>query len=141
MRSLLSLRAVASLIPCHPRTLRVMLGDQRRAERAPRPLPRPNNEHPYRFERSAVERWLLNRAALRDRSGKPHLRWCDPSLDVGQAAPAPEAVEERTEATIALRLRAHLADTLGNRLSPQDIDKHVLAVLHRTREARELELA
>jgi len=138
----MSLPEVAAAIPTHQRYLRLILSDPDRALMAPQPLPREG--HLYRFERRTVEAWLKRRQMLREQLKKPHLRWCDPAAGEVSVA-APEATEhrlvERTEATIALQLRAHLAETLGDRLSPQDIDKQVLAVLHGTREAHQLGLA
>lgn len=75
MSERISLAAVAAMIPCHPRTLRVRLADPCLAGSAPKPLPRPSDQHPYRFEREGVLRWLEVRAARREILRKPYLRW------------------------------------------------------------------
>jgi hypothetical protein len=141
MQKLMKIREVAAFIPCHPRTLRVTLADPELAKRAPQPLPRPTDGHPYRFEKAAVDSWLQKRSALRERLRKPHLRWCDPAAGIGSpdVALVGDIAERRTEAAITLELREHFQQTLGDRLSPKEIDTQVLAVMQRARGVREQE--
>jgi hypothetical protein len=100
---------------------------------APTPLPREG--HYIRFDRRVVEAWLRQRSALRERLRKPHLRWCDPAAGIGSSdvALADDIAEQRTEAAITLELRGHFQQTLGTRLSSQEIDTQVLAVMQRAR--------
>jgi hypothetical protein len=124
---IMDLKTVAAVIPCHPRTLRVRLANQRLARWAPPPLSRPSDDHPYRFEKATVDRWLQGRAALRERLGKPHLRWCEP------VAHPPEAGEPQpsdlTGAASALDLRRRLDEAAGDRMSPEAIDRLVLSIV------------
>jgi hypothetical protein len=134
MTQIMSLRAVAAVIPCHPRTLRVRLASPQKAKRAPPPLPRPTGEYPYRFEKTAVDRWLRQRIALREQLGKPHLRWCDPGACPSDAAEAQPS--DQTNAANALELRRRLAAATGDRVSPEAIDRLVLSIVNGATEPR-----
>jgi hypothetical protein len=137
MQKLMNIREVAAFIPCHPRTLRVTLADPRSAGRAPQPLPRPSDDHPYRFEKAALQTWLQRRAALREQLGKPHLRWCAPAaegepLGTKKGTPdlrASDRAGGHVEAETALRLRRHFAETMGDRMSGPEIDQLVIGTI------------
>lgn len=127
-----TLRQVATMVPCHVRTLRGVMDEHPNWCPPFEVIPSPSNDAPgrYEFDHSGVEQWLALREKLRKRLVKPYLLWLNEGEEDPRYNPIADAAEHAEDDKIARDLVRTVEQRATKPLSNAQVQQLQLLALH-----------
>ena len=135
-----TLRQVATMVPCHVRTLRKVMAEQPSWCPPFEFLSSPSKDAPglYEFDQSGVEQWLAQREKMRKRLMKPYLLWLNEGDKDPRYSPMADAAEHAEDDKIARELVRTVEQSATKPLSDAQVQQlHVMALHYAELDASE----
>jgi hypothetical protein len=126
-----TLRQVATMVPCHIRTLRKVMAEHPNWCPPFQLLPSPSKDAPgrYEFDHSGVEQWVAQREKMRKRLMKPYLLWLNEGEKDPRYSPMADAAEHAEDDKTARDLVRTLEESATKPLSESEVQElHVMAL-------------
>jgi hypothetical protein len=126
-----TLRQVATMVPCHVRTLRKVMDDHPAWCPPFELIPSPSKDAPgrYEFDHSGVEQWLALREKMRKRLVKPYLLWLNEGEEDPRYNPIADAAEHAEDDKIAGDLVRTVEQRATRPLRDAEVQQlHILAL-------------
>ena len=126
-----TLRQVATMVPCHVRTLRKVMDEQPNWCPPFESVPSPSKDVPGRFEfdDSGVEQWLALREKMSKRLVKPYLLWLNEGVEDPRYNSIADAAEHAEDDKIARDLVRTVEQNATRPLSDAQVQRlHILAL-------------
>jgi hypothetical protein len=126
-----TLRQVATMVPCHVRTLRKVMAEHSNWCPPFQFIPGPTKDAPgrYEFDHSGVEQWLALREKMRKRLVKPYLLWLNEGEEDRRYNAIADAAEHAEDDKIARDLVRTVEQSATTPLSDAQVQQlHILAL-------------
>jgi hypothetical protein len=126
-----TLRQVATMVPCHVRTLRRVMDEHPDWCPPFEFIPSASKDAPgrYEFDHSGVEQWLALREKMRKRLVKPYLLWLNEGDEDPRCNPMADAAEHAEDDKIARDLVRTVEQRATEPLSAAQVQQlHILAL-------------
>ena len=126
-----TLRQVATMVPCHVRTLRRVMAEHPNWCPCFEFVPGPSKDAPgrYEFDHSGVEQWVAQREKMRKRLMKPYLLWLNEGEKDPRYSPMADAAEHAEDDKTARDLVRTVEQRAMKPLSGAQVQQlHVMAL-------------